>query len=220
MGGPQAILAFWQLLVTGLLVTLEIAALTCAISLIVGVPLGVTRALAPRFVRVVVGAYVDIMRAVPLLVVILYSYFALPVLIRVAIHAIPAAVLGLSAWWAAVIAEAVRGGVESIRPGQRMAGLALGMSETQCIRRIILPQAMVRMIPVITSTFVMVVLSTALASVVAAPELLTQSTIVSTETNQPFTILTLDLIVYLVVAYPVGWAGSWLYGRLQSRGIG
>ncbi len=219
-GGLESIVAHWRFLAGGLLVTIEISLSSFAISLFAGVLLGIARVTAPRGGRQVIGIYVDVMRALPLLVVLLYAYFAVPILIHHEIGSIAAAIGGLSIWWAAVVTEAVRAGVESVRPEQRLAGLALGMSPWQAMRRIVLPQAVVRMIPVLASTFVVVILSSALASAIAAPELLRQSQIVSTETYQPFPLLTLTLVVYLAVAYPVGWLGSYIYSRLKNRGVG
>lgn len=218
--GLISIVSHWHLLLGGLGVTVEISILSFAIALAIGIPLGIARAVGNGATVRLVGVYVDVMRALPLLVVLLYAYFALPLLVHSEIGSIPAAIGGLAVWWGAVVTEAVRAGVESVRPGQSLAGLALGMTRVQTLRRIVLPQAIVRMIPVLASTFVTVILSSALASAIAAPELLQQSDIVSTETYQPFPVLTLALIVYLVIAYPVGWLGSFIYEKLKDRGVG
>lgn len=91
--------------------------------------------------------YIDSMRAIPVLVVLVWIYFALPLLAGVNFAPFWAALVALTLHIAAYAAEVVRAGIESVRPGQMRAGLALGMSRAQALRKIILPQAIVRMLP-------------------------------------------------------------------------
>src|SRR5262249_60450169 len=89
----------------------------------------------------------DWMRAVPVLVVLVWPFFALPTLPGLTRPPFVAALIGLTLHLAAYAAEIYRAGIESVRPGQTRASLALGMSRTQILRRVVLPQALVRMLP-------------------------------------------------------------------------
>ena len=103
----------------------------------------------------VLGFYVDTMRAVPVLVVLVWAYFALPLADRPladAVHAPACSALGIHL--AAYVAETIRAGLTSVRPGQMRAALALGMSRLQAIRTIVLPQALIRMLPPLGSLLV------------------------------------------------------------------
>ncbi len=204
----------------GLVVTVELSVISSALALAIGTILGLARAFSGAGVNIVVGFYVDVMRSIPLLVVLVYSYFALPLLVGRSISSFMAAVLGLSIWVGAYVTEAVRAGVIPVRRQQLQAGLALGMTQSQAIRRIVLPQALVRMLPVLGSIIVRMVKDTALASAIAAPELLRQSQIVATQTYDPFSVLTLVMVVYFVLIFPVAKGSDWLYVRLASRAAG
>src|SRR5207302_8236305 len=89
----------------------------------------------------------DSMRAIPVLVVLVWTFFAVPILTGVTLPPFWAALTALTLHIAAYVSEIVRAGIESIRPGQIRAALALGMSRAQLVRRIVLPQAAVRMLP-------------------------------------------------------------------------
>ena len=87
------------------------------------------------------------MRAVPVLVVLVWTYFSFPLLIGHSLNAVTAGVAALGLHLAAYVAEVIRAGLTSVRPGQMRAALALGMSPAQAVRSIILPQALIRMLP-------------------------------------------------------------------------
>ncbi len=115
------------------------------------------------------------MRAVPVLVVLVWMYFALPLVTGVALPPFWAALVALSLHVAAYVAEIVRAGVTSIRPGQTRAALALGMSRAQAVREIVLPQAIVRMLPAFGSVISITIKDTAIATVIAVPEYMNRS---------------------------------------------
>ena len=112
-----------------------------------GLAIALLRLYGPRWLRPLLVFYIDSMRAIPVLVVLVWIYFALPLLAGVNFAPFWAALVALTLHIAAYAAEVVRAGIESVRPGQMRAGLALGMSRAQALRKIILPQAIVRMLP-------------------------------------------------------------------------
>ena len=105
------------------------------------------RTYGPFWAKPVIAFYVDSMRAVPLLVIMVWTYFALPLLTGVNFPAFIAALIALTLQSMAYICEIARAGISSIRGGQMRAGLALGMSKSDVVRRVILPQAAVRVLP-------------------------------------------------------------------------
>ena len=165
----------WQFLLGGLELTLALAALTVLCSLLVGSAVGLARVYGPARLRLPLVFYIDSMRAVPVLVVLVWGYFALPIVTGVTLPPFWAALVALSLHIAAYVAEIVRAGVTSVRPGQTRAALALGMSRAQAIREIVLPQAIIRMLPAFGSIISITIKDTAIASVIAVPEYMNRS---------------------------------------------
>src|SRR5260370_1241367 len=116
-------------------------------SLAVGFIGALLRLYGPRGLRPLVVLYIDSMRAIPVLVVLVWTFFALPMVTGLALPPFFSALVGLTIHLAAYAAEIFRAGIESVRPGQTRASLALGMSRTQIVRLIVLPQAVFPMFP-------------------------------------------------------------------------
>jgi polar amino acid transport system permease protein len=112
----------------------------------------------------------------------------------------------------------IRAGLLSVRAGQMRAALALGMTRLQAIRTIILPQALIRMLPPIGSLTVIAIKDSAIASVIAVPELMRQSQTLVGNTFRPFEIYTAVMIVYFLILYPIARGTDRLYRRLQHLG--
>jgi polar amino acid transport system permease protein len=184
----------------------------------IGVAVGVLRTYGGRVLYVLLGFYVDTMRAIPLLVVLVWTFFAFPLLIGRSIDAVTAGIAGLGIHLGAYVAETIRAGLTSVRRNQMQAALALGMSRFQAIRTIILPQALVRMLPALGSLLVIAIKDSAIASVIAVPELLRQTQIVAGKTFRPFELYTAAMLVYFLLCYPVARAVDRLYRRVAHLG--
>src|SRR5713101_3051284 len=130
-----------RFLASGVGVTLLLATLSGLTSLAMGFVIAMLRLYGPRWLRPIVVLYIDSMRAIPVLVVIVWTFFALPLVAGLTMPPFAAALLALTLHLAAYAAEIVRAGIESVRPGQTRAALTLGMSRAQVLRRIVLPQA-------------------------------------------------------------------------------
>ncbi len=208
----------WQFLGAGLLVTLALSVASGVTSLVAGLVVALARLYGPRPLRPVLGFYVDSMRAVPVLVVLVWTFFALPIVAGVTLPPFWAALVGLTLHLAAYAAEIVRAGIESVRPGQTRAALALGMSGAQVLRRIVLPQALVRMLPAFGSLLSVTIKDTAIASVIAVPELMRQSETVAGQSFQPIEVYTFAMLVYFVVLFPVTRGVDRLYRRVAHLG--
>jgi polar amino acid transport system permease protein len=111
--------------------------------------------------------------------------------------------VGLTLHIAAYASEIIRAGIESIRPGQTRAGLALGMSRAQILRKIVLPQATIRMLPAFGSVLTMAIKDTAIATVIAVPELMHRAETVAGQSYRPVEVFTAVMVLYFLLLFPV-----------------
>lgn len=208
----------WRFLANGLLITLLVSGLSLALGLVIGLLVGIGRTYGGRPLEVALGFYVDSVRAIPVLVILVWVFFALPLATGRTLSPITAGVIGLGIHTGAYVSEVIRAGLTSVRARQFNAGLALGMSHFQVIRTIILPQALVRMLPPLGSLVVLTIKDSAIASVIAVPELIRQSQTVVGQTFRPFEIYTAVMIVYFLVLYPIARGVDAIYRRLAHLG--
>jgi polar amino acid transport system permease protein len=208
----------WRFLASGVGITLLLSVVSGLTSLVAGLVVALLRLYGPRPLRFAVVLYIDSMRAIPVLVVLVWSFFALPILTGLTMPPFVAALAGLTVHLAAYAAEIVRAGIESVRPGQTRAALALGMSRAQIVRRIILPQAIVRMLPAFGSLLSITIKDTAIASVIAVPELMRQSETLAGQSFQPIEVYTSAMLVYFVILFPVTRGVDMFYQRVAHLG--
>jgi polar amino acid transport system permease protein len=199
-------------------VTVELSVLSIMVGLTIGVLFGVMRTYGGRFADIAIGFYVDFVRSVPVLAILVWVYFAFPLLLGHALDPISGGVFALGFHLGAYVTETIRAGLTSIRPGQMRAALALGMSRPQAIRMIILPQALIRMLPPLGSLIVIAVKDSAIASVIAVPELLRQSQVLAGKTYRPFEIYTAAMLIYFLICYPTARFIDRVYRRLAPLG--
>jgi len=212
------VLEYWPFLLKALGVTLQLSGASVLCGMVIGLVVGIWRAYGGRVARWLIALYVDSVRAIPILVIIIWTYFALPLVIGVSIQPIGAGILALSFHLGAYAVEVVRAGLLSVRPGQLRAALALGMSRRQAIRVIVLPQALIRMLPPIGSLIVIAVKDSAIASVVAVPELMRQSQLLAGITYRPFEIFTTTMLLYFLILYPIARGTDRIYRKLAHLG--
>ena len=208
----------WRFLASGVLVTLALSALSGVTSIAAGFVVALARMYGPRWLRPIVILYIDSMRAIPVLVVLVWTFFALPIATGLTMPPFWAALIGLTLHLAPYAAEIVRAGVESVRPGQTRAAVALGMSRAQAVRRILLPQAIVRTLPAFGSLLSVTIKDTAIASVIAVPELMRQSETVAGQSFQPIEVYSFAMLVYFVLLFPVPRGVDRFYRRVAHLG--
>ena len=167
---------------------------------VVGIGLCVIRLYAPKPLAYLAVAIVDIFRALPILVVLVLIYYALP-FVGVRLSSFTSAVLALSLVLSAFTAEVFRSGIQAIPHGQTEAARALGMHFPSILWKVILPQALRVAIPPHTSNCVAIAKDTSLASVVAMPDLLKQATDAQALTANPSPLIAAALI-YLIILWP------------------
>ena len=203
-------------LLQGLWITVALTLGVIAMSAVFAIPVALARMSPSRLIRLPVDAYVEVTRATPLLLQLIYIYYVLPS-IGIRLPGIACAVIGLTFNYTAYMSEVYRGGIKAVAQGQWLAAAALGMTDTLAFRRIILPQAIRIVIPSLGNYFISLFKDTALCSVVGVQELLFKGQIVSARSFQYFTIYTLTAILYFSVGYPAALLVRWLE-RVSSRG--
>jgi polar amino acid transport system permease protein len=208
----------WQFLLGGLGETLALSVLTIALSLTLGGAIGLARCYGPGWLRWVLVFYIDSMRSIPVLVVLIWTYFALPIVTGVTLPPFWAATFALTVHISAYVAEIVRAGIMSVRSGQSRAAFALGMSRAQAIREIILPQALVRMLPALGSILSITVKDTAIAAVIAVPEYMNRSQTIAGQSFHPIEVFLVAMLVYFILLFPVTRAVDMIYARVAYLG--
>lgn len=208
----------WRFLALGLSVTLGLAAAVIVSASILGVLVGVGRVYGPGWLRVLLTFYVDSMRAVPVLVVLVWTFFAFPLAVGITLPPLIAAFVALTFHVGSYVSEIVRGGIESVRTGQMRAALALGMTTGQAIRQVVLPQAAIRMLPPYATIVTMTIKETAVSAVIAVPEFMRSSEVVSSQSLRPLEVYTVALIVYFLLMFPVARGVDRIYRRLAHLG--
>lgn len=201
----------WRLLVEGLLTTLRLGAVSILAGLVAGLLLTLVRLYARRPLRWLAIAYIDVFRAVPLLVVLVLVYYGLP-FVGLRLDAFVAATLSLSMVLAAYTAEVCRAGVQAVPRGQFEACEALGLPWAVSMRKVVLPQALRIVVPPNTNNCVSILKDTSLASVVAMPDLLKQATDAQAFAANP-TPLVGAALLYLALLLPL----VRLVGLLERR---
>ncbi|WP_152399491.1 amino acid ABC transporter permease [Paenibacillus cellulositrophicus] len=160
-----------KFLLEGFLVTIEVAVLSIVFSFVLGTVLGTLRYAKIPVLSQIVAAIVDIIRNLPLLLIIFFMYIVLPQL-GIKMSPFWATVVGLTLFEGAMISEIVRGGLNSVDQGQIEAARSSGLSYMQTLRHIILPQALRRMVPPLVSQFISLLKDTSLAVIISLPELM------------------------------------------------
>lgn len=190
----------WPMLWKGVWNTLALAFTTITFGGLLGVAICLVRLYAPRPIRWLAIAYIDIFRALPILVLLVLVYYALPFM-GIRLSSFFAAVTALSLVFSAFTAEVFRAGIEAIPPGQTEAAESLGLPFRVTIWKVVLPQALKIAIPPHTSNAVAIAKDTSLASVVAMPDLLKQATDAQALTANPSPLIA-AAIMYLIVLLP------------------
>jgi polar amino acid transport system permease protein len=210
------LLRYTHLFIVGVEVTLAYTAGTVALGLLLGLLIGLGRLSRSRLVNLPLVALIEAFRCTPLLVQIVWFYYALPVILGIQIPAVAAATLVLSLYTAAFYAEIFRGGVQSIERGQWDAARALGLKPWPMMRLVILPQAVRRMVPPFLNQSIIQLKNTSLVSTIAVPDLLYQGTLITADTYRPLEVYTAVALIYFALLFPMTRVVQWYEGRLAK----
>jgi polar amino acid transport system permease protein len=191
----------WPLLMQGLWVTIKLGAASIVVGLVLGLGLALVRIYAAAPLRWIARIYIDVFRSIPLLVLLIIVYYALP-FVGIRLSGFFSALAALSLVSAAYTAEVFRAGIEAIPKGQFEASGALGLNYRHMMIDVILPQAVKIVIPPLTNNSINVIKDTALASVVAIPDLLKQATQAQALAANPSPLIG-AAIIYIAFLWPL-----------------
>lgn len=158
-----------DIFISGIVMTLQVSVAAMILSIPIGIVVGLCRISKNKIIYFLASAYVEIMRGVPLLVLLFWIFFVLGKVLR--LGAFNSAVLGLAVFSGAFIAEIVRAGIEAIPRGQMEAARSTGMTYYQAMRHIILPQAVRKVLPPMASQFIILIKDSSLVSVISVTDL-------------------------------------------------
>lgn len=206
------------LLVQGLLNTLKITGVALACGIVLGLALALLRLSPRRYLSWPSGFVIEVFRTTPPLVQLFWFFFALPMMIGIEMTPFFAAVVTFSIQSAAFFAEVFRGGIVSIERGQWEAARAIGMTHRQALRRIVLPQAMKRMIPAFMERSIELMKTTTLVATIAYADLLFAANEIAQKTFRPLETFTVVALIYFFVIFAVSLAARQLERRLAVSG--
>jgi polar amino acid transport system permease protein len=196
---------------TGMTVLLTVA--TMAIAVPCGILVAALRLYAWGPLRALATAYVELFRNLPLILVVYWAFYVLPISTGLSLSPFATGLAALALNVTAYNAETFRAGIGSIRRGQLEAAMALGMSRAQAVRRIVLPQAVRRILPVLASTWVSLFKDTSLVSVIAVTELAYVAMQIRAQTFRVLEMLTAMAAIYWVLGYPQAKLVDWIQRR-------
>jgi His/Glu/Gln/Arg/opine family amino acid ABC transporter permease subunit len=197
----------------GTLITVVLTVATMAIAIPGGILLALMRLSSFRILRTASVCFVEFFRNVPLILVIYWAYYILPLVSGLDLSAFATGLIALCLNVSAYNSETFRAGINSIRKGQTEAALALGMTRWQIMRQVVLPQAARRVLPVLASTWVSLFKDTSLVSVISVNELAHTAMEIRSLTFRVLEMLTAMMAIYWALGYPQAKIVDWIYRR-------
>lgn len=204
---------WWPRLLEAAVVTAELSAIGFVIALVLGAVLVWMLRSGVTLLRHGANGFIQLLRAVPLLALLLAIYFALPAA-GVTLSGYWAGAIGLGVHGAAYVAEVLRGGLKSVHGGQREAGLAAGLTPRHVFLYVTLPQALRVMLPPLLNSYVALLKDSSLCALIATNELMLTAKAMSSEYFLPLHIFILVGLLYFAIAFPLSLLSRWLEQRL------
>jgi len=202
--------------VGGLLLTVLMALAAGTLSLVLGIGLALAAWLGSLPLRRVLVCFSDLIRGVPLVLVIFWIYFLVPALFRTKVPGALSVILALAWFSSGAVMHSTLAGLEALPRGHREAGIASGLSEVQVFSAILLPQALRNLVPSYVSLFASMIKDTSLAFILNVPELTMTASQVNTRAQvYPAEIFLFTAAVYFVLCGGLSWAAHRLAGPLQ-----
>jgi polar amino acid transport system permease protein len=212
---------FWEyrdVLLTGIFVTVALSIVAMLLAVVIGLVACLGTLARSRFVRAPAILYVEFCRNTPVLVQLVWVHYAWPEIFGIKFDAITSSAIALALQSSGYLAEEYRAGIESIDKGQVEAAQSLGMTYARLMRRIVLPQAFIRMLPGILNQYVTCFKSTSIVSIIAVPDLMYQAGLIVSATFLPMPVYTAVAIIYFLLVLMVSSAVRYLSRKLPAGG--
>ncbi|MDY0241992.1 MAG: ectoine/hydroxyectoine ABC transporter permease subunit EhuD [Rhodospirillaceae bacterium] len=210
--------AFLPILLKGAVVTIEVTVLSFTFSAALGLALALIKVSSMRWLSWAAGAFINVVRGLPIIVQLFYIYFVLPD-IGIHLSAFQAGVIGLGIAYSVYHAENFRAGIEAVDRGQHEAAQAIGMRTPMLMRRVVLPQAFRISLPAFGNILVMMLKDSSLVSTITVAEMTRAGQLIASSTFQNMTVYTLVALLYLLMSLPLVFVLRKLERRLGT-GIG
>ncbi len=198
----------------GLLFSLRLTLVAMSGGIVLGTLLALGRLSHLRLLSLAAGAYVDTLRSIPLVMVILWFFLIIPFLTGTPVGAETSALFTFTAFEAAFYCEIMRSGIQSVPRSQVMAAQALGLSDVQAMRHVVLPQAVRNMLPVLLTQGIVLFQDTSLVYAIGAKDLLKAADVVGKNYNRPVEMIVLSALIYFAICFALSLAVR----RLQRHG--
>ncbi len=199
----------------GLGLTLQIASLSLALSLLLGLLVALCRMSPFKPLSLLAHAYIQVFRAIAIYVYILWVYFGLAAVLNINFDPLQAAVISLTFLNSAYLAEVYRSSISAVDAGQWEAALAVGLSRVVAFSRVILPQAVSVALPMLVNQYVTMIQDSSLVAVIGAGDLMYTTIRLASYYNRPFEFYTVTGLIYLAVVIVVSRLGTLLERRLK-----
>ena len=197
----SVISAYFPAMMMGLAVTLKVSAISELVGIAVGLVVALCRLSTFMPLRYLAVAYIDFLRGIPVLVMLLWVYYGFSILFGLNLSEMEAAVIGLGCSYAAYIAEIFRSGIQAIPVGQREAGRTLGLARWQVMAYVVLPQAVRIIIPPMGNTVISMLKDSSLVAIIAVSDLMRQTMVAASETFRPFELYAAAAIIYYILTF-------------------
>lgn len=202
----------------GVLCTLLISVLAVLLAFPIGVLLGLARLSPWRWLSWPATGWVYLLRGIPLMMVVFWTYFCVPLLIGHNISGFATMLCTLVIYESAYIAEIVRGGIQALPQGQYEASRALGMSHLKTLRLVILPQALFNTLPSLVSQLVSIIKDSTLGYVINVPELTFAANQVSNQLlTKPFQVFAIVALSYYLICFSLTWLANKLEAHIAQK---
>jgi len=216
-----SLIRLWNLLVeyqdvllSGIKITVVLAVLSMLLAMVVGLIACLGMLSRSRILRAPAVLFVEFCRNTPILVQLVWVHYAWPEIIGVKFDAFTSSMIALAMQSSGYLAEEYRAGIESIEKGQIEASQSLGMTYWRLMRRIVIPQAFIRMVPGILNQFVTCFKSTSIVSIIAVPDIMYQAGLIVSATFLPMPVYTGVALVYFVLVFLISSVVRWLSRKL------
>jgi len=206
-----------QFMAAGLGLTISLAVCAIVLSVLIGISMALAGMSSSRLLRSASRVYVECLRAIPLLVLLLWVYYGLPVITGLQFGAFTAGVLSLALSDSAFEAEVFRAGIQSVARGQSEAARSLGLSRWHTFRLVIFPQAIRTILPALGNQFVYVLKMSSLVSVIGLQELTRRANELNVTEYRPLEIYTMLVLEYLVLILLTSWGVRSLERRMSRH---
>ncbi len=206
----------WPFLAEGMALSALLVAVATAGGLVLGFGLALMRRSRHALVAAPAAAYVTVMRTVPLILVLFWFYFLVPLVIGRPVGSLASALIAFVLFEAAFYCEIIRSAIGSVRAGQTEAALATGMKRWQVMRYVVLPQGLKAMTPLLLNQVIIVFQDTSLVYVVALRDFMTTASVVAARDGRPTEMYTLVAVVYLAICFSLAKAVE-RYGKARAR---